>query len=48
MNLKILQNKKVTVCLLLVAITLLAYWPVHHHEFINFDDDLYITGNQKV
>ena len=48
MNLKILQKKKVTVCLLLAAITLLAYWPVQHHEFINLDDDLYITGNQKV
>jgi tetratricopeptide (TPR) repeat protein len=48
MNPKILLRKKISVCLILAAITLFAYWPVQNHEFINFDDDLYITGNHRV
>ena len=48
MNHKILLRKKISICFILAAITLLAYWPVQNHEFINFDDDLYITGNHRV
>jgi len=48
MNPKILLRKKISVCFILAAITLLAYWPIQNHEFINFDDDLYITGNHRV
>jgi tetratricopeptide (TPR) repeat protein len=48
MNPKIMLRKKISICFILAAITLLAYWPVQNHEFINFDDDLYITGNHRV
>jgi Flp pilus assembly protein TadD len=48
MNPKIPKPKSISVCILLIAFTLFAYWPVQHNEFINFDDDLYITDNQWV
>ncbi|MEA3428995.1 MAG: hypothetical protein U9Q84_07290, partial [Thermodesulfobacteriota bacterium] len=36
------------VCLLLVLITLAVYWQVGGHEFVNYDDNDYITENQHV
>jgi tetratricopeptide (TPR) repeat protein len=35
-------------CLLIVLATLTVYWQVHTHEFINFDDPIYITENYYV
>jgi tetratricopeptide (TPR) repeat protein len=34
--------------LLLALITLLAYWPVAHDGFINYDDPVYVTENHVV
>jgi Flp pilus assembly protein TadD len=34
--------------LLLVVATLVVYWPVNHHPFVNYDDDEYITVNAHV
>jgi len=34
--------------LLLVVATLVLYWPVSHHPFVNYDDDQYITVNAHV
>ncbi len=39
---------EIWVCLFLVVVTLTAYFPVRHYEFINFDDDAYITDNPYV
>jgi tetratricopeptide (TPR) repeat protein len=36
------------ICVFLAAITLLCYWPITHHAFINFDDHEYITENVHV
>ena len=36
------------VCLCLLLLPLLAYWQVQGHEFINLDDDLYVTANPDV
>jgi tetratricopeptide (TPR) repeat protein len=36
------------ICLALALVTLAVYWPVSRHEFINFDDQLYITANHHV
>jgi len=33
---------------LLAALTLLVYWPLRQHEFINFDDGLFVTENPVV
>jgi tetratricopeptide (TPR) repeat protein len=36
------------VAMLLAVVTLALYWPVTHHDFINYDDDLYVTLNVHV
>jgi tetratricopeptide (TPR) repeat protein len=44
---KPLQQRRL-ICLLLVLLTLALYQPVANHDFVNFDDDQYITGNFHV
>ncbi|MEW6673246.1 MAG: tetratricopeptide repeat protein [Thermodesulfobacteriota bacterium] len=36
------------ICLCLVLATLAVYWQVLQHDFVNFDDDLYVTDNRRV
>jgi tetratricopeptide (TPR) repeat protein len=38
----------VLVCLFLLITTLAVFWQVRSHEFVNFDDDRYITKNHHV
>jgi Tfp pilus assembly protein PilF len=42
------QKRTVLLCLLLTAAVLLAYSPVTHNGFLNYDDDTYITNNPHV
>jgi len=39
---------KVLICIFLIVATFCIYSQVQDHEFINFDDDLYITNNLNV
>ena len=39
---------KVVICIFLMVATFCIYSQVKDHEFINFDDDLYITNNLNV
>ena len=39
---------KYIVCLFLVVITLVAYWQLPTHDFLDFDDNWYITENTNV
>jgi hypothetical protein len=39
---------KVAICIFLMVATFCIYSQVQHHEFINFDDDLYLTNNLNV
>jgi tetratricopeptide (TPR) repeat protein len=36
------------ICLCLVVVTLSIYWQDRHHDFIDFDDDIYVTSNRYV
>ena len=38
----------ILMCLVLSGITLVTFWPVTGHEFINFDDPDYVTENPRV
>jgi len=38
----------VVICLGLTLMTLAVYWPVNSHDFINYDDDEYVTENPHV
>jgi tetratricopeptide (TPR) repeat protein len=36
------------IAVLLAVMTLAAYWPVKSHDFLEYDDDLYVTANRQV
>jgi len=38
----------VAICLLLAGLTFALYFPVIHHDFVNFDDPEYVTKNPRV
>ncbi len=44
----IIKHREILVCLFLIMATLAVYWQVHDYDFINFDDDVYISGNRHV
>jgi hypothetical protein len=41
-------NMRTIVLLVLMAVVSLVYWQSMHHEFINYDDRLYVTGNPHI
>jgi len=42
------QKPTVWICLALAAITLAIYWPVTGHDFVDYDDNFFITKNPHV
>jgi hypothetical protein len=42
------RRVKLIVSLLLMAATLSVYWQVTDHDFVNFDDHVYVTQNYHV
>src|ERR1043166_4031998 len=36
------------ICLSLAMLTAAVYWPVRHHEFIDYDDNVYVTENPNL
>ena len=42
------SQKKLIVCLLLFLATLAVFWQVKNHDFINLDDEQYVTQNLNV
>ena len=41
-------RSEIIICLFLIMTTLAVYWQVGNHEFINYDDDDYVTENRQV
>lgn len=41
-------RKRLIVCVVLVLVTLAVYWQVNHFDFVNIDDDRYITQNPHI
>jgi protein O-mannosyl-transferase len=41
-------RRKVLICILLAAVTLALYWPLTSHDFVSYDDGIYITENPHV
>lgn len=39
---------KFLLCVVLAIVTLAVYWQVGNHQFLNFDDDVYVTDNQHI
>jgi tetratricopeptide (TPR) repeat protein len=44
---KVMRSRTTWVVLSLVAMTVLAYAPVFHADFVNYDDPLYVTANVR-
>jgi Flp pilus assembly protein TadD len=42
------MRRKTFICLLLITVTLAVFWQVSNHEFVNFDDDDYVSENPHV
>jgi tetratricopeptide (TPR) repeat protein len=42
------MRRKLTICLLLILTTCVVYWQVLEHDFVNFDDTIYIISNRHV
>ena len=36
------------ICMVLAVVTIAAYWPVLGADFVNYDDNVYVTENQHV
>jgi tetratricopeptide (TPR) repeat protein len=46
---KLTQKQLVgVICLTLTLVTAALYWPLLHHDFVNLDDEAYITANPHV
>jgi tetratricopeptide (TPR) repeat protein len=41
-------RRQMLVCLFLIVATLVVFWQVSNHDFLNFDDNTYVTENQRV
>ncbi len=42
------MSRSLIVGILLILVTLLVYLPVWHYPFVNYDDEMYVTGNPMV
>src|SRR5262245_15858538 len=42
------MRRELWVCLLLSLTTLAVYWQIGHHEFLNYDDTVYVSANADV
>jgi len=47
-NRNIINEYRLLICLFLTITILAAYWQVRTHEFVNFDDELYVVDNDHV
>ena len=42
------KYRDLLICLFLAAVTLVVFWQVRHHDFVNFDDNEYVYENPHV
>ena len=47
-NKPFILRRDVFVCLFLIVITLAVFWQVRNHEFVSYDDDVYVIENPHV
>jgi tetratricopeptide (TPR) repeat protein len=43
-----LKRRETAFLVLVIILVLAAYWPIQHYDFIDFDDNLYITENARI
>jgi len=42
------KKQNLIVYIFLVVVTLAVFWQVHRYDFVNFDDDIYVTENSHI
>ena len=42
------MRRQFLICSILILITVIVFWQVGRHEFVNYDDDVYVTDNPQV
>jgi len=42
------QRQKLILYIALIVVTLAVYWQVNHYDFVNFDDNVYVTENHHI
>ncbi len=42
------RYRDIIACLFLAVITISVYWQVHNYDFVNYDDNIYVSDNQQV
>jgi len=45
---KLENRNKLIFCVFISILTIAVYWQIQNHEFINYDDDIYITENTNI
>ncbi|SVD11810.1 uncharacterized protein METZ01_LOCUS364664, partial [marine metagenome] len=45
---RLFRNQRLIVALLLIAATLLVYAPIRGHQFLHYDDDVYVTDDVRI
>ena len=48
MNEWVYNHQRLLICILLAAVTFAVYLPVRNHEFVHYDDDVYVSNNTEV
>ena len=48
MNEWVCNHRCLLLCILLAVVTFAVYLPVRNHEFLHYDDDVYVTENQTI
>lgn len=43
-----IRRRELIICLLLIAASLSVYWQIMDHDFIDYDDESYVTENPHV
>ena len=42
------RRLELMICLFLIVATIAVYWQVANHDFVNYDDNRYVTENRRV
>jgi Tfp pilus assembly protein PilF len=42
------SKHSILIALILIILTIVVYWPVQNYEFINYDDQIYVTKNFRI
>ena len=45
---RLYNHRRLLICIFLAVVTFAVYLPVRNHDFVHYDDDVYVTDNPEV